>query len=998
MEADRQLEAGLLRNALIVSQILDSNSVSKLLFANEDRDSEAFRRIEIKMRELSKTIQKTWAPAKDFFSIYTLKKRNNVIVFGPESLPDSSRFASSPGEIYKNPPQKLNVVFEQNRPVFIDFYRDEYGSFISSFAPLLTDEGQPTGVVIGMDILAQTWGKEKLVRAFLIIGLFSFFGVFLVIIIKKNRDLQLQKTILQESESRNKALLKGIPDLIFVISKDGYYLDYNAHKLSDLLLPPEAFLDKHISEVLPAPLAELTVLNLEKTFKSGETQTYSYSLTLKGESKQYEARLVLVSDENVLAIIRDITAQKMAEMQLSESETRFREMFLRNPQSVQLVDLNGFTLEVNEAFIQLFGSRPPADFSVFNDPILERQGLSALWEKVRNGEVVTFPDFQYDPHEINPSSSHNPLCIKMTVFSLPDSNGLPTKFVLMHDDITNSKKLEEALIQQTRLRDLLMQISAEFINIPLEQFEVAVRKALERIALFVNADRSYIFDYDWDKKTFTNTYEWVAEDIAPEINNRQNLPIDIVMEMVYLHKKGEPMYLPDINALSDNNARDLAQSQGMKSVLTVPMMNKDNCIGFVGFDYVRSYYLYSETETQLLKIFAQMLVNVRLRKEIVEQLIAAKEKAEEMNKVKSNFFANMSHELRTPFVGIIGFAEILASSLKDPDDLEMVNGILKSSERMQDTLSKILSLSKLESDAIRITENYFELNEVITGVFETFRGGALHKKLSYNLRINFDKIVIFSDEGIIKDILQNLISNAIKYTHKGQVEVTANIERRNFTDYFVVKVSDTGIGIPDDKIKLIWEPFRQVSEGYAREFEGVGLGLAIVKKSAELLGGKISAESSPGNGSVFTFELPIKISGGNIWNNDDNRPNSEPMVTGKKILHIEDDFFSQELVRRLLSPFNKLDSVKTPEEALQRVKAENYDALLMDINLGMGMNGITLIKEIRKLPGYESLPIIAVTAYASDEDRLRFLSEGFTGYLSKPFRKKELINILLTVF
>jgi PAS domain S-box-containing protein len=386
------------------------------------------------------------------------------------------------------------------------------------------------------------------------------------------------------------------------------------------------------------------------------------------------------------------------------------------------------------------------------------------------------------------------------------------------------------------------------------------------------------------------------------------------------------------------------------------------------------------------------------KQKMFEDLVAAKEKAEEMNKAKSNFFSNMSHELRTPFVGIMGFAELLNNSLKNPNEKFMAEGILKASARMQDTLSKILELSRLESDEIQVEKRLFNANELITDLCDSFKGGALLKKISFEMKLNFENLIMESDDTIIKDIVQNFLNNAIKFTNTGKIELIADVVKTDDEESLVIKVADTGVGIPKEKLDLIWEPFRQASEGLSRRFEGTGLGLSIVKKSAELLGGKLNVESEEGKGSVFTFILPLnKIDAENIFVVQNNEVTVN-LFSGKKIIYVEDDEYARDIVERILNGISEIETAATPDEALQKVQSALFDIVLMDINLKHNINGVELAQEIRKLPGYHDKPIVAVTAYASVSEKANFLSKGFTHYIAKPFKKTELISLLNSIF
>ncbi len=391
------------------------------------------------------------------------------------------------------------------------------------------------------------------------------------------------------------------------------------------------------------------------------------------------------------------------------------------------------------------------------------------------------------------------------------------------------------------------------------------------------------------------------------------------------------------------------------------------------------------------------------KKKIMQELIEAKEEAEEMNRVKTIFFANMSHELRTPFVGIMGFAELLTETLTDPDAKEMAEGILKTSIRMKDTLTKILNLSKLEINEIKKFPKQINIQKLIDNVYKQFSIAAVKKNLTFNANVNVTHPIVETDETLLLEILNNLVSNAIIYTNEGGIKLTAENLVKDEKEMLVIKVADTGIGIPTEKQDLVWREFRQVSEGTTRSYQGTGLGLSISKKYVELIGGNISLKSEEGKGSTFILEVPIVLHDkpdilpkNNLTYSNKGVPKKE--VLKKRILYVEDDDTSIAVVTIPLSKHYSIDVAKNAEIALAKVKEQSFDAILMDINLGRGMNGEELTQVIRRLPGYEKIPIIAVTAYASEEDKKEFLSKGMSHYISKPFFIQDLVKLVGSVF
>ena len=390
-------------------------------------------------------------------------------------------------------------------------------------------------------------------------------------------------------------------------------------------------------------------------------------------------------------------------------------------------------------------------------------------------------------------------------------------------------------------------------------------------------------------------------------------------------------------------------------------------------------------------------------KRITEELYIAKETAEEMSRLKSNFLANMSHELRTPMIGILGYSEILRDDTKDEELKEVGNIIHASGQRLMETLNLILDLSRIEAQKLEIKLSSINIVHIIESVATLFKIAAAKKHITLTLDSPFDSLNLLLDGKLFREIINNLVNNAIKFTKYGGVTIQVRKEKTNKTEWAVIKVVDTGIGIAKGNIDLIFDEFRQASEGKSRSFEGTGLGLTITKKFVEKLKGTISVESTLDVGSVFTikFKMPAE----NI-----EQPTMNEVIPARlverlvdegailpEVLYVEDDPIAVRVVKRLLEQVCTIESTERPEIALEMVHKKQYKAVLMDINLGRGMDGMATAKMIKELPGYEHVPIVAVTAFAMVGDKEEFLSGGCTHYISKPFSKKELQSLMMEV-
>ncbi|AFN75346.1 PAS/PAC sensor hybrid histidine kinase [Melioribacter roseus P3M-2] len=402
--------------------------------------------------------------------------------------------------------------------------------------------------------------------------------------------------------------------------------------------------------------------------------------------------------------------------------------------------------------------------------------------------------------------------------------------------------------------------------------------------------------------------------------------------------------------------------------------------------------------------FLAIKEDITEKKEMEFELKRALDSSEEANRLKSTLLSNMSHELRTPLTGIIGFASLLRDDLNNIEQVEMVDKILKSGKRLLITLNSILNLSEIESGAIPINITEFNLGSYTKYFLTNYNKTASEKSLSFDIKVLDNNINAVADENLFKQILMHIVDNAIKFTQKGGVTIEVDTKNGpNNQTLAVIRVIDTGIGIAKNDQEKIFREFRQISEGIRRNFEGSGLGLAVAKKMANLMNGDISVESELGKGSTFTITLPGTFNGKEQkpTEKESRVPNKDEIIhTGEnkpRILSIEDNILNAELVSLYLKDVCEVDTAFDYYEAVEKLKHGNYTAILVDINLGSGPSGIDFAREVRKNPGYNYLPLIAITGYALLRDEKKLLKEGFDYYIAKPYEQEDLLEIIHTV-
>jgi PAS domain S-box-containing protein len=378
----------------------------------------------------------------------------------------------------------------------------------------------------------------------------------------------------------------------------------------------------------------------------------------------------------------------------------------------------------------------------------------------------------------------------------------------------------------------------------------------------------------------------------------------------------------------------------------------------------------------------------------ISKLVEISEKSEEANRMKSALLANMSHEFRTPMSAILGFSDILREELNNTDHLSMIKDIHSSAKRLLNTLNSILELSHLESADFKPNSSCINVSSVIASQSESFHKLSNFKNLSFTLDIDNKECFCYLDEEILKQIVSNVFDNAVKYTHKGGIGVKVCTQ----DNYCVLSITDTGIGISKENQKVIFNEFRQVSEGISRTYEGAGLGLTLAKRMIDLMNGKVEVDSELGRGATFKVMFPLadKSNIDKALIEKSNLIIRQVTDEDRKMdfLLVEDNKTNKVLIKRfLLNRFN-VDDVSSGRAALEIIQNKKYQLIMMDINLGLGMNGIETANEIRKIEGYQKIPIVAVTGYALAGDKEKILMNGFNGYISKPFTREALVETL----
>ncbi len=779
------------------------------------------------------------------------------------------------------------------------------------------------------------------------------------------------------------SLIKQVDSAIITINFENKILSWNEHAEILYQWKKEEALGKNIIELLaPEELKDETFKNFEDLNKDGHWEG-DYDVKRKDGTtipvhivntylKDHEGKNI-----GFIGVSTDITLRKKTEQILRESEA-FKETLLNiTPDIIYIYDLiEKKNLYSNDGIIKILsydieeiqqmGDKiipmlmHPDDFKTYVNETVPK------YQKLKDNELL---EHVYRMKHKN--GGWHWLESRESIYERSES-GVPAKIFGIITDITERRIAEQALVQsEEKFREIY------------EQSPVAIQ--------YYDKDGNLI---DVNKKTLELFGINSSDEIAP-YNFWQDSKLSEQNEKDL--RNGIQVSLSDTLDFDEVKKHKLFKTKksGFIDVemLVAPILDQNNTIGYLV--HLFDVTVRKKAEEQIINQNAEYeALNEELR-QTNEELYIAKRKAEESDRLKSAFLANMSHEIRTPLNGIKGFINLLEKpELSEEKRKHYTQVIHKSSDRLITTINNIIDISKIEAGQVQITNEVLNLNELLREIEEFFEPQA--KSLGLNFNFNYplsdDDSFIITDNELLYGIITNLVKNAIKFTEEGSISVGYRINKSLGSYVLEVYVKDTGVGIPKDKLDLIFKRFVKADIEEKNAIQGSGLGLAICKAYVDFLSGEIYVESQEGKGSTFRFS--IKCSKPNKTKDKLSSDNSFELPANLKILIVEDDLVSYDLLENLFSEYDvKILHALNGKEAIEIYNANpDIDVILMDMELPI-MDGYQATREIRKLS--PNTIIIAQTAFAMEGDSEKSIKAGCNDHLTKPIDEDVLIKTII---
>ena len=739
----------------------------------------------------------------------------------------------------------------------------------------------------------------------------------------------------------------------------------------------------------------------------GDTLEAEYRVLHKdGQYRNLYNRGIILRDEQgkarrVIGQTVDITKHKLAEQELRSAHERYRELFENANDIVYTLDLQGRLTSVNKAGELISGFRADEMLGGSISQLVHPDSMPAMTQMLERklaGETRT----DYELEILTKQGERRTLEISSR---LVVENGQPMGVQGIARDVTERKLAEERVRAANEraiveYEQLLERIAALAQALGASHELISIYRALRDFSLAsVPCNGLFVSLYDPVNDVRTAAYGW-GDGIEFDVSSLPPMPVttdgpnsravrtaEVVITEDYMQTtSGHPQVIVG----PDNGLRP-------KSSLAVPMSVLGRVVGTIEVQSYQSQ-AYKIAHATAIRMAANLTAVAIENAQLLARESQARAEAEKSNRLKDEFLATVSHELRTPLTAILGWAHMLETDkLADVQSQRAIQTIQRNAKAQAEIIDDILDVSRIITGNLYLNLQPMELTRVIESAINVVRPTAEAKRISIETELGDHPALVSGDAHRLQQVVWNLLSNAVKFTPAGG---TVRIRTYEDETHVNLEIADNGQGIRNDFLPHMFERFRQADSSTTRKHGGLGLGLAIVRHLVEIHGGAVSAHSDgEGKGAIFTVALPLLATGELVEADTEStgelkRP--APELNGIHVLLVDDDAGTREMITAALNERRaRVTAVASAAEALDEIKRGRPDVLVSDIAMPM-QDGYELIEQIRALESnlLKTIPAVAITAYAREEDRRRALAAGYQSYLPKPIEPAELIEIV----
>ncbi|MCJ7447789.1 MAG: PAS domain S-box protein [Bacteroidales bacterium] len=675
--------------------------------------------------------------------------------------------------------------------------------------------------------------------------------------------------------------------------------------------------------------------------------------------------------------VTDISRQKNYEAQIIREKAFLEHLIDSTPEAIAITDPPGRITMVNQEFTKLFG-------------YTAEEAVNKLVD-----DLVVPDDLKEEAITIDRLASERQRVVRLTLRK--DKHGIRIHVSLIATAVVVNNEIVAYLgiyrdITTERKNQLLQEILYNISSAALKQMDI--KEIYPTIVLELskiwNTNNFFIALYDKSSETLSLPFFSDEKDNFKEIPAKRTITGWVI-------NNNKPVLLKenDLRQLEESGDIDLVGTP-CKVWMGVPLKVENNIIGVMCLQDYNDENKFSQEDLNILDFIANQIAIAIQRRIILDNLIVARQKAEEAAQSKQLFMSTMSHEIRTPLNEVIGITNLLLQSSPREDQMDFIKTLRFSGNHLLTLVNDVLDYNKMESGKIIFEQTQFNLNDFLDEIMRSYSFRSKAKNLEFEIKRTDDlPVEVIGDPIRLNQILSNLLSNALKFTNHGGITVIIReLERKDSHSRIEFSVHDTGIGIPKEKHAAIFESFTQAAPDTTRHFGGTGLGLAICKKLIELQGGEITVDSEPGQGSTFIFSISFTIPDKGTRSLSGEAAETFTGLEGKKILVAEDNKINFFVANKFLQGWGvTVTQAENGQLALEALEKEDYDLILMDLHMPV-MDGIEATRIIRNSenPRIKNIPIVALTAAIMSGNQEKIDELNINDYVLKPFRPHDLFK------